>query len=161
MFSERARVVMEKWAPGQIEFIPVACQAPPKIAARLNFASAYYFINLLGRTQRLKWLEMPTQKFPTQKFSPRKDSTEIFGLLPHLREWKLRDRAAGEPLIWHDSPWIIGNMRFSKQSSIFVEDALWRETRREFSRSAECAAGRSEWEQMCLDSIYSPKSPNQ
>jgi len=25
VFSERARVVMEDWAPGQLEFIPVAC----------------------------------------------------------------------------------------------------------------------------------------
>src|ERR1700681_4588585 len=33
VFSERARVVMEKWAPGQVEFIPVACHAGPKIAA--------------------------------------------------------------------------------------------------------------------------------
>jgi hypothetical protein len=27
IFSERARVVMEHWTPGQLEFIPVACHA--------------------------------------------------------------------------------------------------------------------------------------
>jgi hypothetical protein len=63
VFSERARVVMEHWAPDQIEFIPVACRAEPKIAATLDFGSAYYFINVLGRAQRLQWLEMPTHKF--------------------------------------------------------------------------------------------------
>jgi len=72
VFSERARVIMEHWAPGQVEFIPVACQAEPKIAARLNFASAYYFINVLARAQRLQWLEMPTHKY-----SPRDDGTEL------------------------------------------------------------------------------------
>ena len=50
VFSER--VVMENWAPGQLEFIPVACHANPNVAATLNFDKAYYFINVLGRTQR-------------------------------------------------------------------------------------------------------------
>jgi hypothetical protein len=49
MFSERARLVMEQWAPGQVEFVPVAVNASPKIAGRLNFDSTYYFINVLGR----------------------------------------------------------------------------------------------------------------
>jgi hypothetical protein len=35
VFSDRARNVMEHWAPGQVEFIPVACHAKPKIAATL------------------------------------------------------------------------------------------------------------------------------
>src|SRR5262245_25613389 len=71
MFSEPARVLMEQRAPGQVEFIPVAVQAPPTIAARLKFASAYYFINVLGRAQRLQWLDMPTQTLGT-----REDGTE-------------------------------------------------------------------------------------
>jgi hypothetical protein len=40
VFSERAREVMEHWAPGQIEFIPVACHAGSTIVTRRNFASA-------------------------------------------------------------------------------------------------------------------------
>lgn len=122
MFSERARVVMEEWAPGQVEFIPVACHAEPGIAARLNFDSAYYFINVLGRAQRLQWLEMPSRKFPT-----REDGIERFGSLPDFHDWKLRERTVGEPLIWHDTPWIVGNRRYSGHTDIFVEDVLWRE----------------------------------
>jgi hypothetical protein len=122
IFSERARMVMEEWAPGQVEFIPVALQARPKIAAQLKLASAYYFINVLGRAQRLQWLEMPTQQFPT-----RKDGTEPFGILPDRRDWKLRERAAGEPLIWHDNPWCVENRRYSGSSIAFIEDVLWRE----------------------------------
>jgi hypothetical protein len=122
VFSERARLVMEDWAPGQVEFIPVTVQAAPDIATRLNFASAYYFINVLGRAQRLQWLEIPTQRFPT-----REDGIERFGLLPDIRNWKLRERAIGEPLTWHDPPWIVGNRRYSGHHLIFVEDVLWRE----------------------------------
>ena len=62
MFSERAREVMEHWAPGQVEFIPVACHAAPAIAAKLSFANAYYFTNVLGRAQRLQWLQMPIRR---------------------------------------------------------------------------------------------------
>jgi hypothetical protein len=32
----------------------------------LGFDSAYYFINVLGRAQRLQWLEVPTDKWPPQ-----------------------------------------------------------------------------------------------
>lgn len=64
--SERTRAVIEDWAPGQVEFIPVTCHAKPKITAVLGFDSAYYFINVLGRAQRLQWLEVPTDKWPPQ-----------------------------------------------------------------------------------------------
>jgi hypothetical protein len=122
MFSERARVVMEEWAPGQVEFIPVACYAEPGIAARLNFASAYYFINVLGRAQRLRWLELPAHKCRA-----REDGTELYGLLPDFHNWKLRERAAGEPLIWRDAPWRVGNKDYRGHNVMFVEDVLWRE----------------------------------
>jgi hypothetical protein len=122
IFSKRARVVMERWAPGQVEFIPVACDAEPRIAARLQFDSVYYFINVLGRAQRLQWLETPTRTLP-----PEDDGTAIVMLLPDLPNWKLRDRAAGEPMIWRDTPWVVGKKRYSGHSNIFVEDVLWRE----------------------------------
>lgn len=122
VFSERARVVMEHWAPSQVEFIPVACHAPPKIAARLQFASAYYFINVLGRAQRLQWLEMPADEFPT-----RDDGTEFYGLLQDFTQWRLRERAAGEPLIWHDTPWRVGDREYRGHNETLIEDVLWRE----------------------------------
>jgi hypothetical protein len=120
--SERARAVMGEWAPAQVEFIPVAFRATPIVAAKLNLASAYYFINVLGRARRLQWLDMPTRKFPT-----RDDGIERFGLLQDFGEWKLRERAAGEPLIWHDTPWQVGSRSYSGHNEILVEDAFWQE----------------------------------
>jgi hypothetical protein len=122
IFSERARKIMQHWAPGQVEFIPIACHAERKIAATLNFDSAYYFINVLGRAQRLQWPEMPTQKYP-----PREDGTELFGLLQDFGKWKLRERSPGEPLIWHDTPWRDGNKEYLGQDEVLLEDVLWRE----------------------------------
>jgi hypothetical protein len=127
MFSERARQFMEQRAPGQIEYIPVDVDASPKVAARLEFADAYYFINVLGRAQRLQWLEMPTRHF-----SPHGDGIERFGPFPDFDAWKLREGTAGEPPIWHDEPWIVGNKRYSSHSDVFVEDSLWRELDAEF-----------------------------
>ncbi|WP_158931609.1 hypothetical protein, partial [Acidisphaera sp. S103] len=46
VFSESARALIEKRAPGQVEFIPVAIHADPDIARQLRLASAYYFINV-------------------------------------------------------------------------------------------------------------------
>jgi hypothetical protein len=122
VFSERTRVVMEHWAPGQVEFIPVACHAEPKIAATLNFDGAYYFINVLGRAQRLQWREMPTHKA-----LPRDDGLERFGLLQDFSNWKLRERAAGEPLIWRDVPWQDGDREYRGHNEVLIEDVLWRE----------------------------------
>jgi hypothetical protein len=123
IFSERARVVMEHWAPGEVEFIPVVCQAKPKIAATLKFDSAYYFINVLGRSQRMQWREMPTQKYQSKT----DDGAEIFGLVNDFGEWKLRQRAPGEPLIWRDTPWRDENKEYRGQSEVLMEDVLWRE----------------------------------
>jgi hypothetical protein len=122
VFSERARVVMEHWAPGQVEFIPVGCRAEPKIAATLNLASAYYFINVLGRAQRLQWLEMPTDKFP-----PQDDGIERFGLLQDFSGWELRERGPGEPLIWRDTWWRDENREYRGHNEVLIEDVLWRE----------------------------------
>lgn len=123
VFSERARAVMEEWAPGQVEFIPVACCAKTtRIAERLEFDSAYYFINVLGRAQRLQWLQVPVRQLP-----PDEDGTVTILLLPGMRNWKLRERAPAEPLIWRDTPWIVGQKRYSNHSDIFIEDVLWRE----------------------------------
>ncbi|CAL80157.1 hypothetical protein BRADO6549 [Bradyrhizobium sp. ORS 278] len=127
VFSDRARVVIERSAPGEVEFIPVACHADRAIAAKLKLASAYFFINVLGRAQRLRWREVPTEKYPR-----RPDGTELFGLLQDYSRWLLRERAAGEPMIWHDTPWRDGNKEYRGQNEILIEDSLWRELNAEF-----------------------------
>jgi hypothetical protein len=47
-----AVTVLEERPPGQVEFIPVAVHAMPGMAARLKFASACYFIDILRRELR-------------------------------------------------------------------------------------------------------------
>jgi hypothetical protein len=128
VFSERARVVMEHWAPGQVEFIPVVCHAEPKVAATLDFASAYYFINVLGRAQRLQWLEMATRQYQFRT----DDGAEIFGLLHDFGKWALRERAIREPLIWRDTPWRDGDKEYRGLSQVLIEDLLWRELDTDF-----------------------------
>ena len=161
--SERARVVIEKLAPGQVEFIPVeikkaptgwrnpfidvyysmkdlgrplaaqfvrgqvdflpvGLEAKPRVTLRLNLASAYYFINVLGRAQRLLWLQMPTDKF-----RPQDDGIERFGLPQDYSKWKLCDRAAGEPLIWRETWWRDGIKEYRGHNEVLVDDVLWRE----------------------------------
>ena len=122
VFSERARAIMEHWAPGQVEFIRVACRAEPKIAATLQFDSAYYFINILGRAQRLQWREMQAHGF-----RPQDDGIERFGLSQDFHTWRLRERAPREPLIWHDTWWREGNREYRGHDEVLIEDALWRE----------------------------------
>ncbi|RZN11557.1 hypothetical protein CWO91_08070 [Bradyrhizobium genosp. SA-3] len=121
--SERARAVMEHWAPGAVEFIPVAHQARPKVAATLKFDSAYYFINILGRAQRLLWREMPAQDYQSKT----DDGAEIFGLVNEFSEWRLREREPGEPLIWRDEAWRDGNKEYRGWTPVLIEDVLWRE----------------------------------
>jgi hypothetical protein len=48
-------------------------------------------------------------------------------MLPDFSHWRLRERAAKEPLVWHDSPWLAENRRYDGHSHVFVEDELWRE----------------------------------
>lgn len=122
VFSEPARLIMEEWAPGQVEFIPVAVHAPPEIAAQLKFASAYYFINVLGRAQRLQWLEMPVQDLPSPG-----DGITYLACGRISGDWVLRERAVGEPLIWHDTPWRFENREYRGHHVTFIEDVLWRE----------------------------------
>jgi hypothetical protein len=122
VFSERARAVIEEWVPGEVEFIPVSFNAAPKIAGRLQLASAYYFINVLGRAQRLLWLEMPTDSFP-----PQEDGIERFTMEHNFRQWKVRERGLSEPLIWHESHWRTGNREYRGHTHILVEDVLWQE----------------------------------
>jgi hypothetical protein len=126
--SERARAVLDRLAPGEVEFIPVTVraapttwlnplldalysirdfgrmvratlgaripfypvglEAKPRITLRLKLAKAYYFINVLGRAQRLPWLETPTQEYRA-----REDGTVAVGLLHDFEYWKLRWRA--------------------------------------------------------------------
>jgi hypothetical protein len=119
---EFGRAVLASFAPDRATFYPVGVEARQRISLRLNYRRSYYFINVLGRAQRLLWLESPTSEYPA-----REDGTVRVGLENDFEQWKLRWRTASEPLIWHDTPWIVDNKRYSHQSEVFIEDALWQE----------------------------------
>jgi hypothetical protein len=48
-------------------------------------------------------------------------------MLPDPSDWILRERAAGEPLIWHDTDWHSGNREYRRHDIVFIEDVLWRD----------------------------------
>jgi len=95
--QECGRTVKALYPPDQVPFYPVGLEPRRRITLRLNLASGYYFINVLARAQRLLWLQMSTEAFPRQE-----DRVERYGLLQDYSEWKLCERAAGDPLIWHE-----------------------------------------------------------
>jgi hypothetical protein len=127
VFSERARALMEERAPGQVEFIPVTFHAVPKLVDRLNLASAYYFINVLGRAQRLLWLEMPSRAWEQQE-----DGVERFSYQSDYGQWRVRERAKGEPLIWRESWWRTDKREYRGHVDILMEDVLWQELNSKF-----------------------------
>jgi hypothetical protein len=90
--------------------------------AKLSFANAYYFTNVLGRAQRLQWLQMPIRKYP-----PRADGMERIGLIHDFAKWQVRGRAPAEPLIWRDEPWVDGNKSYRGYNEVLIKDLLWRE----------------------------------
>jgi hypothetical protein len=56
--SSRFRSVMERYAPGQVEYIEVKLTMP----AEKQPADAYYFINVLGRSQLMNWKLTPKNR---------------------------------------------------------------------------------------------------
>ena len=119
---EFGRAVVAIFAPDRATFYPVGIEGSQRISLRLNHRRSYYFINVLGRAQRLLWVESPTREYPA-----REDGTVPVGLENDFEQWKLRWRTASEPLIWHDTPWIVDNRKYNHQSEVFIEDALWQE----------------------------------
>lgn len=127
--SERARMVMERFAADQIEFIPVVVQVEPQIARRSKLASAYYYLNVLARSQRLQWLEMPTSPLPIND-----DGIQRFGLIDDYAQWKLRQRDPDDPFIWRESWWHLADKEYQGHFEIFIEDILWQAIDAEFPR---------------------------
>jgi hypothetical protein len=121
VYSERARALLDTLAPGQVEFIPVVIQAKtPKLAERLKLDTAYYFSNVLGRAQRVQWLETPVTPLP-----PTGDGIERFYAQSNYRKWAIRPRLPEEPVIWTESWWRVDNREYRKNVTVFLEDELW------------------------------------
>lgn len=122
VFSERARALMERWAPGQVEFVRVEIQVDRDTALQSNLASAYYYINVLGRAQRLQWPETPTRPFQIGE-----DGIERFVMTDDYSQWRFRQRAPGEPLIWRESWWHLDGKEYRGHFEILIEGVLWQE----------------------------------
>jgi hypothetical protein len=120
--KDLGRPIASQFIRGQVDFLPVGLEPKPRITTRLNLASAYYFINILGRAQRMLWLQTPTRNY-----GPREDGTEVIGLTQNFHTWKLCGRAADEPLIWSETWWRDGNREYRANGEVLVEDKLWQE----------------------------------
>jgi hypothetical protein len=118
---------MEKLAPGQVEFLPVNMQIEQDVARQSSLASAYYYINVLGRAQRFQWLETPTRPFQTEE-----DGIECLVPTDDYSQWKLRQRAPNEPLIWREDWWRFGNKEYRGHFEILIEETLWQALAAEF-----------------------------
>ncbi|MGJ4932035.1 hypothetical protein ACQR1I_32935 [Bradyrhizobium sp. HKCCYLS2038] len=66
---------------------------------------------------------MPTEAYEFKT----EDGAQIICLVNDFREWKLRGRAPGEPLIWRDTAWRDGAKEYRGWTSVLVEDELWQE----------------------------------
>jgi len=131
VFSGRARAAMEQRAPGQVEFVRVIFDAPPRVAERAKLDSAYYFVNVLGRAQRLQWLEIPTETVALEGVvRARTLPLGVTGV--EMQAWKLRGRAVGEPSIWYETPVEIDGLRYVAGSPVFIDDDLWQDLDSEF-----------------------------
>src|SRR5262249_36991119 len=91
--SDRFRTVLEKYASGGVEYIEVAFNIP----ANKNPADAYYFINVLGRSQLVDWES-------THKQGPRpgRDSQRFYVLSGRPEQWAMKAPPPGHPAIWHE-----------------------------------------------------------
>ena len=119
--KDLARPTMASFVRGQPDFLLVCDEPKPRITLRLNLASAYYFINVLGRAQRMLWRETPSETF-----GPQEDGVERFGLKQDFHKWRLCDRSAGEPLIWREEWWRDGNKEYRGHNEVLLDDSLWR-----------------------------------
>jgi hypothetical protein len=77
---------------------------------------------VLGRAQRLHWRDMPVDESP-----PQGSGVELLGLIHDFHKWQLRERAPGEPLIWHDTWWRDGSREYRGHNEVLIEDVLWQE----------------------------------
>lgn len=120
--QDLGRSVLAPFMSGMVDFIPVCDEPRPRITPRLNLASAYYFINILGHAQRLLWLQSPTRDYNL----PEADGTIIAGLHHEYDKWRFSTRSPGDPLIWREDWWRHGNRVYRCQHEAFLEESLWR-----------------------------------
>ena len=108
--SSRFRSVLEKYTPDQIEYIELEPAIPP----HKKPADAYYFINVLGRSQLMNW-----------EFTPKKKTLQVYFWDGPPETWVMNTPPPGHVAIWHETHRIEKNVKFCGQgTAVFVTDEL-------------------------------------
>jgi hypothetical protein len=105
--SSRFRSVLEQYALGQVEFIEVELT----MSADKEPADAYYFINVLGRSQLTNW-----------ELTPKRKRRSYFWNGPP-ETWVMNSPQSDHVAIWHETHRIVDGERFCGDGTVvFVTD---------------------------------------
>ena len=109
--SSRFRSVLEEFARGQVEYIEVELTMP----AQKKPADAYYFINILGRSQLMNW-----------ELSQKRSRGVGFHFLDGTPDkWVMRSPTVDHVAIWHEIDHIEKDETFfGSGTRVFVTDGL-------------------------------------
>jgi hypothetical protein len=117
--SSRAREVMEPIMTDEIGYIVVRVEAHPDCQYDMELADDYYFINVLGRAQRIDWT-----KTPARLIGKTQDGRDRMLSENDRTNWWLRDRKADDPIIWLESVFDTEKATF-RGGGVFIEDEAW------------------------------------
>lgn len=107
--SSRFRSLLERYAPGQVEYIELDLAIP----THKEPADAYYFINVLGRRQMMNW-ELTLK---------RKRRVYFWDGPPEA--WVMNSPSPGHVAIWHETDRIEHGEKFCGDgTAVFVTDQL-------------------------------------
>jgi uncharacterized protein DUF1629 len=109
--SSRFRAVLEKYASGAIAYIDVSFNIP----ANKNPADAYYFINVLGRSQLMDW-ELTPKRCRRKRYFHWEGTAD---------RWVMRAPPAAHVAIWHETDRIEKDAEYiGSGTDVFVTNEL-------------------------------------
>jgi len=94
--SSRFRAVVERYDRDAVEYIEVQFNMP----ASKKPADAYYYINVLGRGQRIDWTAWPARG--RRGRGQGRENKLFYGLDWPPANWVMQSPPAGHPAIWHE-----------------------------------------------------------
>jgi uncharacterized protein DUF1629 len=114
--SSRFRAVLEEHANGAVEYIEVPFSMP----ASKNPAEAYYFSNVIGRSQLIDW-EQSNKRGPMKG----KENKRFCDLIWPPDQWAMKAPPLGHPAIWHETHKEAGDLVYvGSGNDVFVTSAL-------------------------------------
>ena len=110
---------IESLAPGDAQFIPIDVKMPRNIRS----APHYYYMNILGRAQRVDWRRTQVMELPQRSES----GLPIFipeGLLTD--SLRLKEFDGSPPHIWHETDVDLNGRNYViKGLDVFITDRVW------------------------------------